>query len=85
MVKQAQIDKKRLDRLRAKRGGHRGVGTKLAKEANEKVTSEDGDTSQGLVMKNLLQGRMKLLNEIDDEILVLCEVENIESESKNLR
>jgi hypothetical protein len=36
--------KERLDRLQAKRGGHRGVCTKLAKEAEElAISPENGD------------------------------------------
>ena len=73
--------KESLDRLRAKRGGHRGVSTKLVKESEELVKSQDdGDVGRCEIIKGLLQEKLKILNDIDDEILELCSVDDIERE-----
>ena len=73
--------KERLDRLRAKRGGHRGVCTKLVKEAEElAISPENGDISRCEIIKSLLQEKLKILNDIDEEILGLCDIKEIESE-----
>ena len=48
--------KEKLDRLRARRGGNRGVCTKLAKAANELVIStKDDDHTRCEIVKNLLR------------------------------
>ena len=63
--------KERLDRLRAKRGGHRGVCMKLAKEAKElAISPENGDISRCEIIKSLLEEKLKILNDINEEILM---------------
>ena len=73
--------KERLDRLRAKRGGHRGVCTKLAKESDE-IIQHPGtvDADRYEVIQGLFEEKLKILNEIDAEILGLCDIEEIEQE-----
>ena len=76
--------RRKLDRLRAKRGGHRGVCTKLTKEVDELVKSSDEDQANRFdVLQCLLQEKLKLLNEIDEEILGLCDVKILNARSKN--
>ena len=73
--------KENLDRLRAKRGGHRGVCTKLAKEADELLhLPGDVDVGRCEIIRSLLEGKLKILSEIDEEILGLCDVKDIEQE-----
>jgi hypothetical protein len=73
--------KEKFDRLRAKRGGHRGVCTKLAKEAEEVIQSQDEENiSRSEVIHSLLSEKLKILNELDEEILGLCEIKDIEIE-----
>lgn len=73
--------KEKLDRLRAKRGGHRGVCTKLAKEADELLhLPGDVDIDRSEIIRSLLEAKLKILSEIDEEILGLCDVEDIEQE-----
>lgn len=70
-----------LDRLRAKRGGHRGVCTKLAKEADELLhLPDDVDIDRIEIIRSLLEAKLKIVSEIDEEILGLCDVKDIEQE-----
>ena len=73
--------KEKYDRLRAKRGGHRGVCTRLAKEAEQVVQSQDEENiDRSEVIHSLLSEKLKILNKLDEEILGLCEVKDIERE-----
>ena len=73
--------KEKLDRLRAKRGGHRGVCTKLAKETDELLhLPGDIDVDRSEIIRSLLEAKLKILSEIDEEILGLCDVNDIEQE-----
>ena len=74
--------KEKLDRLRAKRGGHRGVCTKLiiTKETDEIVHATVIDYDRCEVIRALLEEKSKILNDIDEEILGICEVANIGAE-----
>jgi hypothetical protein len=73
--------KEKFDRLRAKRGGHRGVCTKLAKEAEGVIQSQDEENiNRSEVIHSLLSEKLKILNELDEEILGLCEIKDIEIE-----
>ena len=73
--------KENLDRLRAKRGGHRGVCTKLAKKADELLhLPGDVDVDRCEIIRSLLEEKLKILTEIDEEILGLCDVKDIEQE-----
>ena len=73
--------KEKLDRLRPRRGGNRGVCTKLAKEANELVIyMEDDDHARCEIVKNLLQEKLEIINELDEEIPGLCDIAEIQGE-----
>ena len=73
--------KEKLNRLRTKRGGYRGVCTKLAKEADELLhLPGDVDVDRCEIIRSLLEEKLKILSEIDEEILGLCEVKDIEQE-----
>jgi hypothetical protein len=73
--------KEKLDRLRAKRGGNRGVCTKLAKEAQELIeTRNEGNLNRSEVVHSILSEKLKLLNELDEEILGLCDISEIQGE-----
>ena len=72
-----------LERSRAVRGGHCGVVTKLVREAeeilrNESLTSEQ--RSRLNVIRQQLEGKLKLLGDMDKYILSHCEVDVIETE-----
>ncbi len=57
------------------------MSTKLVKESEESVKSQDdGDVGRCEIIKGLLQEKLKILNDIDDEILELCSVDDIERE-----
>ena len=73
--------KEKLDRLRAKGGGHRGVCTKLAKETDELLhLPGDIDVDRSEIIRSLLEAKLKILSEINEEILGLCDVNDIEQE-----
>jgi len=72
-----------LERSRAIRGGHRGVVTKLVHEAegilmNGSLTPDH--RSKLTVINRQLDGKLRLLSDMDEKILNLCEVDAIESE-----
>ena len=69
-----------LERLRAKRGGYRGVTTKLIKESLEILESTDVDIQRCEVISKQLEDKMTILKELNDEILGICEVSEIEHE-----
>ena len=76
-------ERKRLDRLRAVRGGHRGVLTKLAKEVDDLLADEtlSNDSAARLnVIREQLEGKMKVLTNLDGEIVSLCQVDDITRE-----
>jgi hypothetical protein len=74
------MSKENIERLRAKRGGHRSVITKLEKEAIEHLQSTDIDTERCKIISNQLEDKMKILNDINEEILGVCEVNEIGKE-----
>ena len=69
------------DRLRVVHGGHRGVTTKLIKEADELLTASpltiEGRTCLDVINKQL-RLKAELLSGLDTEIVSLCEVSDIE-------
>jgi len=73
-----------LERLRAIRGGNRGVVTKLVNEAEEIliVTTplERAQKSRISVISQQLDNKLKMLNDIDKDILGKCEVSVIPTE-----
>jgi hypothetical protein len=72
--------KDKLDRLRAKRGGYRGVCTKLTKETEEIIHTDEIDYDRCEVIRSLLEEKSKILTDIDEEILGICEIASIEYE-----
>ena len=74
-------EKKKLDSLRAKRGGHRTVVTKNINEARtilEHTDLEDIMWSRLKVVEQILDGKLNLLAGIDEEITKICSVDHIE-------
>ena len=61
--------KEKLNRLRARRRGHRGVCTKLEKEATELLQIPEGEGDH-----------IELLSKINEEILDICDVNDIQNE-----
>ena len=59
--------KDKLDRLRAKRGGYRGVCTKLTKETEEIIHADEIDYDRCEVIRSLLEEKSKI-----------CEIASIE-------
>jgi len=73
--------KEKLVRLRARRRGHRGVCTKLEKEAIALLQiHEETCVERSEVIVGQLEEKLKVLNEIDEQILNLCEVNEIQTE-----
>ena len=76
--------KENLERLQAMRAGHRGVCTKLQKEANELVLKpfdKGGDiVNRFKIIQGILEEKRRLLDKIDEEILALCDVKDIPAE-----
>ena len=69
-----------LERLKAIRGAHRGVTTKLTQEADgifEKVSLTSDDYER---LNQQLETKLSTLNEYDQKILTVCDVANIENE-----
>ena len=79
--------KEKLERLRARRRGYRGVCTKLKKTSNwtDIARAQNDDFEQCKVLAGQLEEELKLLNEIEDEILSICEVVDINLKSKSQR
>ena len=76
-------EKENLDRLRAKRGGHRTVVTKNINEARtilEHTDLEDIMWSRFKVVEQILDEKLILLAGFDEEITKICSVDHIEEE-----
>ena len=76
-------EKEKLDRLRAKRGGHRTVVTKNINEARtilEHTDLEDIMWSRFKVVEQILDEKLILLAGFDEEITKICSVDHIEEE-----
>ena len=79
--------RRKLDRLKAVRRGHRGVLTKLTREVDEIVSeAEEGvcadptKVSRLNVIYEQFDAKMKVFSNLDGEIVLLCPVEEIEGE-----
>ena len=71
-----------LERTCAIRGGHRGVVTKLVREAEEIITAATGPLSAGgrnqlSVIKQLLEVKLTTMEEMDKDILSSCDPSRI--------
>ena len=74
-----------MDRLQAKRGGHRTVATKNINEARtilEHTDLEDIMWSRFKVVEKILDEKLILLAEFDEEITKICSVDHIEEETE---
>ena len=70
-----------LKRLRAIRSGNRAVVTRYTKEAIELLNQGDARSRDRLsTVANLLNDKIRLLKELDAQILELCEIDDIERE-----
>ena len=75
------MEEENIERLKAKRRGHRAVTTKLIHEAKVIFETPDVSTlnhSRLKIINNLLAEKEKLLQEMDDQVLSVCKVEEIE-------
>ena len=75
--------KKKYEQLRQVRGGHRGLTTKLIKEAKELplITPLSPEAKSRLhVISKQLSLKSSCLNNLDSEVLNLCEVSDINGE-----
>ena len=71
-----------IERLRKVRGGHRAVTTRVVREVDD-MLSTDGplraEQLQQLSVKlQQLDGKLRVLSDIDKEILDKCDVDTIE-------
>lgn len=75
--------RKKLDRLKLVRQGHRSVLTKLTREIEGLVESTEPDpnrVSRLKVIYEQLDGKMKVFSSLDGEIVALCPEDEIEQE-----
>ena len=76
-----------LERVRARRRGHRGVATKYTQEAKQILETESIDNSQRerlASLQVLLQDKLKVLLKSDEDILSMYATEEIEREIEEL-
>ena len=78
-------DRRKLERLRAVRGGHQGVVTKLCREvevilAEESFTTDPVKVSRLTVINEQLDTKQKALGNLDGEIVSVCPLTEIETE-----
>ena len=72
------------ERMRSIRGGHRGVVTKIIREVDELLSTEGPMTAERASQLNVklqqLEAKLKVLSNIDKDILSKCDVGEIEHE-----
>ena len=72
------------EQMRSIRGGHRGVVTKIVKEVDDLLSAEGPMNAERVSRLNVklqqLEAKLKVLSDIDKEILSKCNVEDIERE-----
>lgn len=73
-------EKLKLKRLQMRRQGYRAFAIRLIKEIDEICEAESYDYERIEVLDQHLQDKQKLLNELNESILSLCEVEEISHE-----
>ena len=73
-----------IERLRKVRGGHRAVTTKVVREVDDILAIEGPLSAEQLQQFNVkqqqLDGKLRVLSDIDKEILAKCDVNSIERE-----
>ena len=73
--------KEKLEQLRTRRRGHRGVCTKLEKQTIELIARAQTMVFERCkILVRQLEAKLNLLNEIDNKILNICEVADIQRE-----
>jgi len=73
----------KLERVRAIRRGNRGVITKLTKEVDDLLSKSELDAEAKARLRVIfeqLEGKSKLLSNLDSEVLSLCGMDDIERE-----
>ncbi|CAB4043048.1 Hypothetical predicted protein [Paramuricea clavata] len=73
-------EKLKLKRLQMRRQGYRAFVIRLVKEIDEICEAESHDYERIQVIDQHLQDKLKLLNELNESILLLCDVEEITHE-----
>ena len=72
------------EQMRSIRGGHRGVVTKIVKEVDDLLSAEGPMNAERVSRLNVklqqLEVKLKVLSDIDKDILSKCNVEDIERE-----
>jgi hypothetical protein len=71
-------EKLKLQRLQMRRQGYRAFVIQLIKEIDEICEAESYNYEIIQVIDQHLQDKLKLLNELNESILLLCDVEEIE-------
>ena len=69
-----------LARVRAIRGGNRGVITKLTNEAEELCEAQPLNEGRLETIAHLLKTKLKLIKALDEEVVSTCGIEDIERE-----
>ena len=72
--------KEKLTRIRAIRGGNRGVITKLINEAEGLLKEELLERGRLNTISGLLEEKLRFVKELDEKIIEICEVVDISSE-----
>ena len=72
--------KENLTRMRAVRGGNRGVITKLINEAEGLLKEEVLERGRLNTITGLLEGKLKFVKQLDEKIIEICEVKDIVAE-----
>ena len=77
--------RRKLERLRAVRGGNHGVITKLCCEIDVVLAEESFNTNLSKVSRlniihEQLDGKIKQFNNLDGEIVLLCPIDEIEKD-----
>ena len=75
---------KKLKRLKAIRNSHRNVVNNLLQETNELICVEN-QKGRIEVISTLFENKLKTLNEIDQEILNVCELTTINNFNSGIR
>ena len=73
-------EKLKLKRLQMRQQGYRTFVMRLVKEIDEICEAESYDYERIQVIDQHLQDKLKLLNELNESILLLCDVEEITHE-----
>ena len=73
-------NKDKLARIKAVRAGNRGVITKLSKEAEWILKEDDVDKGRLQTISGLLDEKLRLIKELDSQVLDLCELKDIEAD-----